>query len=268
MLTQALLIAVATYFIKFFALSWGNFQMRPIIIGPIIGLILGDFQQGIIMGASLEAVFLGVFGVGGSLPSDTEMGAIIGTSFAILLKENVETAVALAVPVGLIAVFVYQLIKIVWHNAVVAIADRSIKNKNDRGFERIHIVAMIAFGLPYAVISFVAIMVGVEPISHLMENLPQVINDFLTIASRLLPALGFAMLLRALWDYELVPFFFIGFGMAAYLGLDTMGIALFGIVIAFLYGINYMKKTKVTQKTATLANQEASGDTDVDDFFE
>jgi PTS system mannose-specific IIC component len=273
MLVQALLIAIATYFIKFFALSYANLQMRPIIIGPIIGFILGDFTQGIIIGASLEAVFLGVFGVGGSLPSDTEMGSIVGTSFAILAGKNVEAAVALAVPVGLLSIFVYNLIKIVWHNFVVAVVDKSIVEHNDKRFERIHLAAIVFFGIPYAVIAFVAIMVGVNPISQLMNALPDVVNNFLIIASKLLPAMGFGMLLKSLWDKTLVPYFFVGFALAAYFGLDSMGIALVGTILAVLYGYNYLQKANQDKEISKVkTNQVAptngdSKDSDVEDFF-
>ena len=33
---------------------------RPIVIGPLVGLFLGDLHTGVIIGASLEAVFMGV----------------------------------------------------------------------------------------------------------------------------------------------------------------------------------------------------------------
>mgnify|MGYP000444215820 CR=1 FL=1 len=33
---------------------------RPLILGPLVGIILGDLQTGIIVGASLELVMMGV----------------------------------------------------------------------------------------------------------------------------------------------------------------------------------------------------------------
>ena len=33
---------------------------RPIVIGPLVGLFLGDVKTGVMIGASLEAVFMGV----------------------------------------------------------------------------------------------------------------------------------------------------------------------------------------------------------------
>ena len=42
---------------------------RPIVIAPIIGLLLGDVQTGLAVGASLEAIFMGVVNVGGGSSS-------------------------------------------------------------------------------------------------------------------------------------------------------------------------------------------------------
>ena len=36
---------------------------RPIVIGPLVGLFLGDLHTGVIIGASLEAVFMGVVNI-------------------------------------------------------------------------------------------------------------------------------------------------------------------------------------------------------------
>ena len=38
---------------------------RPIVIGPLVGLFLGDLHTGVMIGASLEAVFMGVVNIGG-----------------------------------------------------------------------------------------------------------------------------------------------------------------------------------------------------------
>ena len=39
---------------------------RPIVIGPLVGLFLGDLHTGVVVGASLEAVFMGVVNIGGA----------------------------------------------------------------------------------------------------------------------------------------------------------------------------------------------------------
>ena len=61
MLNVALLSALS-YFICY-AGNWmfgQSMSDRPIFIGAVTGLLLGDLQQGLIIGATLEAVFMGV----------------------------------------------------------------------------------------------------------------------------------------------------------------------------------------------------------------
>ena len=62
-----------------------TFTTQPIIVAPLVGLVLGDMQAGIICGATYRAfIFLGAVNIGGIVPSDATSGAAIGTSFTIL----------------------------------------------------------------------------------------------------------------------------------------------------------------------------------------
>ncbi len=75
---------------------------RPLIAGSLVGLVLGDFQQGMIIGATLELMWLGVTAVGGYTPPDTISGAIVGTALGILSGHGVTAGVAIAVPVAVV----------------------------------------------------------------------------------------------------------------------------------------------------------------------
>lgn len=56
---------------------------RPIFAGPLIGLIMGDLPTGLIVGASVELMFMGVLPIGGSVPPNAQIAGIIGTIYAI-----------------------------------------------------------------------------------------------------------------------------------------------------------------------------------------
>ncbi|MDI5424766.1 PTS sugar transporter subunit IIC, partial [Salmonella enterica subsp. enterica serovar Kentucky] len=43
-------------------------------LGLLTGLVLGDMETGIVMGATLELAFIGSFSVGASLPPDVVTG--------------------------------------------------------------------------------------------------------------------------------------------------------------------------------------------------
>lgn len=40
---------------------------RPIVIAPLVGLFLGDLQTGLLVGAALETIFMGVVNIGAPL---------------------------------------------------------------------------------------------------------------------------------------------------------------------------------------------------------
>ena len=44
---------------------------RPIILAPLVGLIVGNLEQSIVIGASLELFFMGAVSVGAYIPPDT-----------------------------------------------------------------------------------------------------------------------------------------------------------------------------------------------------
>ena len=69
---------------------------RPIVIGPLVGLFLGDLHTGVIIGASLEAVFMGVVNIGGASAAEPGIATAVGTAFAIMLGKGSEVALTLA----------------------------------------------------------------------------------------------------------------------------------------------------------------------------
>lgn len=102
------IVQVLTLTLVFWALGaldvWFAMPMidQPLVIGLVTGLILGDITSGVRMGAHLQLVFLGVMGIGGTLPPDANTGTLIGTAFAITLKQDIEVALAFAIPVAML----------------------------------------------------------------------------------------------------------------------------------------------------------------------
>ena len=271
---QALLVALIMYASKFFDWGFLNIQIRPIILGPLVGLVLGDFQLGIIIGASIEAVFMGTFSVGGSVPSDIASAGVLGTAFGILAGQSASKAVALGVslsiPVGLLAVLLFNLVVLCW-NFLVDYEDRAIASRKEHKFTNAHIFAMVVYPIPFAIMAFIAIYAGVTPVQHFMAALPAQVNQILNVMSQMLPALGMAILLKSMWDKDIVPFFFIGFAIAAYLKVGTMGIAVFGAAIAVYYIFNDFKHAKeiaALKKQRVVSENNAEGVTDeMEDFL-
>lgn len=54
------------------------------------------------IGASLEAVFMGVVNIGGASAAEPGIATAVGTAFAIMLGKGSEVALTLALPIGIL----------------------------------------------------------------------------------------------------------------------------------------------------------------------
>lgn len=235
---------------------------RPLVMGALVGLLLGDLRQGLIMGAAIEVVFLGTSQIGGSLPSDTMTGSIFGTAFAILTNQNVEIALTLAIPISMLAVAINQACLFV----VGLFLDRfnSLVDKGEyKKFATLHWALCLAQCAVYFIVGFVGISLGTTAIQHLLDVIPQVIMDGLTLTGQILPALGIALLLNMLWDSKIAVFALLGFVLNAYLGMPLMGIACIGIVVAVVVGLRDKELVEMSNNNTT-----STSTTNGDDFFD
>ncbi|CJH71224.1 PTS system transporter subunit IIC [Streptococcus pneumoniae] len=63
----------------------------------------------------------------------------------------------------------------------------------------------------------------------------------MTVAGKMLPAIGFAMILSVMAKKELIPFVLLGYVCAAYLNIPTIGIAIVGTIFALIEFYNKPK---------------------------
>ena len=59
-----------------------SYFQRPIVLGPLVGLVMGDVVTGVIMGATMELAMVGAISVGAYNPPDTISGTILGVAYA------------------------------------------------------------------------------------------------------------------------------------------------------------------------------------------
>ena len=100
MLTQAILIGLIAAFGKFDCQLGTLYAFRPIVLCPLVGLVLGDLQSGLEIGASLELLFMGSISIGAYVPPDETIGGVLACAFAIQLGQSTEAAIALAMPIA------------------------------------------------------------------------------------------------------------------------------------------------------------------------
>lgn len=110
MFTQALLVGLVLFGVWFVEKCLTTpMVFRPLVVGTLVGIALGDPVMGAKCGAALEVVFMGAIQIGAAVPPDAMLGAGIGTALAIITGKGPEVAFTLGFPIAVFG----QSIKIV-----------------------------------------------------------------------------------------------------------------------------------------------------------
>lgn len=235
---QALLIALYAFWIespltlntRFFAFG------RPLVSGLIVGLILGDPVKGTIIGATINAVYIGVIIVGEQTPADTRLAGVLGPAFGILSGLTPELALATVVPIAILANTMRPIKQFVFSIFAQKADDYAAKD-NPKGIARINVLVPTVAALIYpGIIVFIAVYFGPTYVSSLIDYFPQNIISGLEAIGKLLPAVGYAILLHYMTSTSLsmLPMFFIGFVLSTFMGLDILPVVVLGISVAFM----------------------------------
>jgi fructoselysine/glucoselysine PTS system EIID component len=206
---------------------------RPLVLGPLVGLALGDLHQGILIGATLELIFMGNIKVGAAIPPDVITGGVLGTAFAILSGKGPAIALALAIPISILAEMLLSAL-FVARSAFNKQFMQYAEEGDYRKLQRLHILSGLLKPLSMALIAFLSLQLGAGVMKSLLDLIPAWVNSGLQVAGNMLPALGFALLMNLMFRKGVVPWFFLGFLLAAFLKVPVIAIGGLGVIIAFL----------------------------------
>lgn len=246
-----------------YMLSWQCLN-RPLVVGPLAGLLLGDLHTGIVMGASLEAVFMGISAVGGSVPSDCLSGTIIPVAYAILVggDDSMKTGLALALTIGTIMSSFNSMLTPVWA-ALASYWEKLAQECNPKKFKIQALLVNVLTSVPGAIIIFVAVAFGVNGLQSALDALPAWVLTGLSAAGGMMTAVGFGILLSMIWNKEICIFYFVGFILSKSLGLSSLGIAVIGAAIALT--LFFIDKRTLDLKKSLVVEGPAVTDTTSDD---
>ncbi len=207
---------------------------RPLVSGMVIGIIMGDVQTGIIMGAAIQMLYIGLVTPGGAMPADVNFASWIGIPLAMAAGAGTEFALALAVPLSTLGVFaVYGLCAI--NLFFVHKQDAYIESGELDKAARIPIVGQIT----NIVLRFIPILVinyfGADLVTKLVEIMPVWLTDILQIFANMLPLVGFMLLMRTLVKKDLdLIYFVLGFILVSVANIGMIPIVIAALVIAYL----------------------------------
>ena len=115
-------------------------------------------------------------------------------------------------------------------------ADDYALKSNATGMTVMHWTAFIPWAAVRAIPTFLAALaLNSNTVKSIQEAIPQGFVDGMSLLGAILPAVGFAMLLKLMPVRRYWYMLLIGFVLFAYLQISLIGIALFGLAIAIMF---------------------------------
>jgi D-glucosaminate-specific PTS system IIC component len=232
-------VAILTGFLYFLGRSLIGYTLtnafrQPVFMALPIGIVMGDDPTAMIIGGSIQLVYLGMLSAGAQLPADECFAGAIAIPIALKTGMSPEMAVTFAIPFGILGVFLNQLY-MTSTATFFHMADRYAEECNTRGIWLCATVwpLLLRFALTFPP-AFLANMYGPDVVTAFLDAIPEWLMHGFSVAGGVLPALGFALTMFVIGKKQFLPFFIIGFFAVQYLGLDIMATAIFGACTAVL----------------------------------
>lgn len=236
MLIPAILVAIISTFCNWWpshllTRSW----LYPIWSGFLVALAMGEPMLGMQAAAYINLAYLGWITAGGTMPGNLPVAAVFGTAMTILSGADPSLAVSFAVPFSLFGILTFQLtmsLNSIW----VHQAEKFLENGNIRGMRLMNflpsgILNFLLTGVP----AFILVYFGAGPMENLLNMIPETFVTAMQVVGGIMPALGIAMLLSFMGSKKIMPFYFLGFLLTIYLGLDIMAITAIAAVLGYVF---------------------------------
>ena len=223
---------------------------RLVFCGLISGMIMGNVTEGLLIGGTMELMSLGVGGFGGAAIPNYILGSIIGIAFAAITKGGIEAGLAVGIPVAALGVqldvFSRMISSIFLHKAQSALDKMALKK-----MYRWILLGMFPRIIFLMLIVFLALTAGSSLISSLLKLMPIWLSSGLNVAGGLLPAVGFAILLKYLPLSRYFIYAMLGFLLSSYFNLPIIGVASFGFIVAYVIFLQKEKEALLNTESTT-----------------
>ena len=177
---------------------------RPIVAAPLVGLVLGSTETGLVIGAFLELLWVDRPALGNYIPPNDSVTAVVITSATILsgpevggISRNLPIfAILVLLPVSYLTQKIDAFL-VAGNNAVSDAALEAAKRGDAAGIERRHLLALAKSGIVYAVVIFLFTTLGTLLMIYLFPLLPPPALRALRLVHFIFPILIVAGALQA-----------------------------------------------------------------------
>ena len=204
---------------------------------------------------------LGVAALGGASAPNYGLATIIGTFIAVRTGTGVDAAIAVGLPVGLLAIQLEVVVRIILN----FVAHKMQTDNNEGKWKTMNMEAWIGpilCSLQTIIPTVIVVCFGANVVELILEVIPEWVTNGLSIAAGMLPVVGIGMLMRYMPVKKFLPFILVGFVLSEYLGVPVLGIAIIGFAAAFWYFTTEINKADAVTMAAAEHADEMGDDFD------
>ncbi len=179
---------------------------RPIVAGPVIGYLLGDFSTGMIFGIMLELILFNVLPVGAAMPINYSMITVLAVSLSILISEATNIPIgpsfivwmlACVIPLGIIFGELENLNRR-FNVILVHFAEKRVLEGNLNVVEAVTFIGVLVSFFKAFIFIMTALWMGIRLLPKLYSIMPGKVLDGLGNAYIVIFILGMAIVIRTL----------------------------------------------------------------------
>lgn len=210
---------------------------RPLVAGLILGFAFGDVSAGVLCGVAVQGVFIANLTTGGATNSEITYASYGGIGLA-LASSGGDPAVAVT-----LSVLIGQTFGLIFYNTRMALysfwnnrAQKAAEELDYKGITMNHVILpQITTFLLRAIPVTLAIYFGAGLVEELLNIVPELVTDIISVLGGVLPALGIAMLMNIVIKDNLhFIYFFAGFVLMAFAGLDMVALVFIAALVAYI----------------------------------
>ena len=196
----------------------GTMGSRPLVIGPLVGLMLGDVSIGFYVAILVELLWIGLLPIGAYLPVETLPITTVAVSLTVILKDSIGMpvpallifALMAAIPLGYVGRWSEVHIRDL-NSLMSASLVKAAENGEFRRISRIQGVNIFITFLKNFILCFVPIYFGMGLFKNIVSSMPSQFKEGVLYANWLIPALGFAVVMEIFLVAKHVKVFFISY---------------------------------------------------------
>ncbi len=194
---------------------------QPIVAGPLAGWLLGDPAAGVVIGTTLELIWVLDLPIGTFVPANATIGTVSATASAVLASPGGASlpviGFCIILTTGLVPITMKADSFVRHWNSRFADAALAVPGAQRDVLSRVQYAGLGAFFLKSFVLYLVFIPIGIGAV-HVFGLLPDPFHRAMLLFVKLLPLVGVSLVLSKLSVKTLDQYFLLGFASAAVTG--------------------------------------------------